>query len=368
MFETGLWINFQTTLIFLIVLSILILVHEWGHFITAKLLGVEVREFALGFGPTLFSKTWHGTTYMVKLFPLGGYVRMLGDERGKCTGNSKEFYSKAPGLRSLIVLNGPVVNFILAYVSFVFVFMLGYPDLAPTVGKVSDGYPAQTARLQEGDKIVEVNGQKIESWTDLQESIKSSKGQELKVSFLRDEQSMSTMIQPKVEERKNIFGQTQETAVVGISPSEDFVSLTYDFGTSVVKAGEKLVEITFMTYKAIYFMITGSMSAKDNVTGPIGIFYIIKAATELGFSNLLYVLGVISASLAIFNLLPIIPLDGGHLLLFGIEKIRGAMLSAKVEDYVARFGFTLIILLALFVFYSDFARFGWFDKLKNILP
>jgi len=135
----GLISNIQGTGVFILVLSILILVHEWGHFITAKRLGVEVEEFALGFGPTLFSKFWNGTKYMLKAFPLGGYVKMAGDERSKCTGKPQEFYSKPPGHRALIALNGPVVNFILAYMSFVFVFMLGYPGLSTKISEIIEG-------------------------------------------------------------------------------------------------------------------------------------------------------------------------------------------------------------------------------------
>jgi len=144
------------------------------------------------------------------------------------------------------------------------------------------------------------------------------------------------------------------------------VSLKYDFGTSIIKAYEKLEEITVLTYKSLYFMITGSMSAKESVTGPIGIFYIVKSAAEMGMSHLLFIVGVISASLAIFNLLPIIPLDGGHLFLLSIEKLRGQALPAKVDDFVARLGVSFIILLAIFVFYNDFERFGWIEKFMKI--
>ena len=149
-------------------------------------------------------------------------------------------------------------------------------------------------------------------------------------------------------------------------PAEQMVALKYDFGTSLIKAYQKLSEITVMTYKSLYFMLTGSMSAKESMTGPIGIFYIVKSAAEMGFVHLLFILGVISASLAIFNLLPVIPLDGGHLFLLAIEKIRGQALPQKIDDYIARFGFSLIICLALFVFYSDFSRFGWIDKIMDI--
>ena len=140
----------------------------------------------------------------------------------------------------------------------------------------------------------------------------------------------------------------------------------YPLQESFGRAFKKLVEITVLTYKSIYFMLTGTMSAKDSVTGPIGIYYIVKTAAEMGFSHLLYIVGIISASLAIFNLLPVIPLDGGHLLLLGIEKMRGRALSAKIDEAISRVGFSLIICLALFVFYSDFLRFGWIDKIMGL--
>ena len=164
---------------------------------------------------------------------------------------------------------------------------------------------------------------------------------------------------------KNIFGQSKVARLVGIRPAEEIVSLKYDFGTSVVKSLQKLVEITVITYKTLYFMLTGTMSAKDSVTGPIGIFYIIKSAAEMGFNHLVFILGMISASLALFNLLPIVPLDGGHLFFLALEKLRGKTLPEKIDEYIVKIGVSLFILLALFVFYSDFSRFGWIDKIKK---
>ncbi len=133
---------FQSTTVFILVLSVLIIVHEWGHFITAKRLGIEVERFALGFGPTLFSKTYNRTTYLINAIPLGGYVKMAGDERSECKGEPGEFYSKSIGHRSLVVLNGPVVNFVLAYISFILVFMIGYPGQSSVIANLVDGGPA----------------------------------------------------------------------------------------------------------------------------------------------------------------------------------------------------------------------------------
>lgn len=357
--------NIHTTLVFIISISVLIVVHEWGHFITAKKCGVEVERFALGFGPTIFSKMYNGTNYMINAIPLGGYVKMAGDERDKCTGQTNEFYSKSVGHRSLIVLNGPVVNFVFAYICFVFVFMLGYPDWSNKVGELSSNYPAQIAGIEVGDEIIQVDDTHIENWTDLQKSIKATKGKTIAIILNRDGEQLTKYIKPKIEVRENIFGEEKETRIIGIQPQQSIVTLKYGFGASIVKAFDKLLEVTTLTYRAIYSMLVGSMSAKEGVAGPIGIFYIIKEAAKMGFSHLLFILGVISASLAIFNLFPVIPLDGGHLFLLAIEKARGKALPPKIDEYIAQVGFSLIILLAIFVFYSDFARYGWIDKIKS---
>lgn len=360
--------HIQTTGIFIVVLSVLILVHEWGHFITAKRLGVGVERFALGFGPTIFSRVHNGTRYMINAIPLGGYVKMAGDERSECTGRPEEFFSKPIGHRALVVLNGPIVNFVFAYICFFFVFMFGYPDLGNTIGEVMEGYPAYEAGLKVGDKVVSIGSSPVESWTDIQKGIAASTEETIQLTVVRDGQAMTTVIVPRTERIKNIFGKYTEVRLVGIRPGEDIVSLKYAPGTALVKAYQELAKITVTTYKAIFSMLTGSMSAKENVTGPIGIFYIIKKAAEMGMTHVLFILGVISASLAIFNLLPVIPLDGGHLFLLGIEKLRGKALPAKIDEYIMKAGFSLIIVLAIFVFYNDFSQFGWFDKIKQFFP
>lgn len=348
--------NLQSTAIFIGVISVLIIVHEWGHFFTAKRLGIKVEKFAIGFGPKLFSRMHKGTAYLINLIPLGGYVKMAGDERSQCTGRKEEFYSKSPGHRALVVLNGPVVNFVFAYVCLVFVFMLGYPDLPNTIGEISEGYPAQHAGLQVGDKIVEIDSMRIENWSDIQNNIANSQNAQIKVTILRGGQLLTKMIVPKVEKTKNIFGESQRVRRIGILPTQEIVSYRYDPATSFFKAFQKLAEITTITYRAIFSMMTGAMSASENVTGPIGIFYVVKAAAKMGFSHLLFILGVISASLAIFNLLPMIPLDGGHLFLLGIERIRGRAFSPRVDEYIAKIGYSVIILLALFVIYNDILK------------
>ncbi|MFA5059832.1 MAG: RIP metalloprotease RseP [Candidatus Omnitrophota bacterium] len=356
----------MSILIFLIVLSILIIVHELGHFATAKSLGVKVERFAVGFGPKLFSFMFHGTEFAVCLIPLGGYVKMSGDERSEHKGEAHEYYSKPPGHRALIVLMGPVVNYVLALVCFYFVFLFGYPTLSAKVGELIKDYPAQSAGLEVNDQILRINNKEIKSWEDLQQYISTSKESELNFVFLRDGKEKQLVVKPSVEELTNIFGQKERIRVVGIRPQEEIIVLKHGAGESVVKSFERLGEITVTTYKALYRIATGAMSAKDSMTGPIGIFYIIKKAAEMGLSYLLYVMAIISASLAIFNLLPLPVLDGGHLFLLGIEKVRGKPLSNKADEALSRVGLSLILCLAAFVFYSDLIRYGWLDKIMGL--
>ncbi len=360
--------NLNSLILFIVTLSILIVVHEWGHFITAKRLGIAVERFALGFGPTIYSRMHKGTLYMINIIPLGGYVKMAGDERSQCSGRPDEFYSKPVGHRALVVFNGPVVNFIFAYICLFVVFMFGYPDLSNKIGAILDGYPAQAAGLQVGDQILKVNGEIIESWSALQQVITTSTGDNIELQIVRDGQPMIKTITPRLEMNKSIFGKERQVRLVGIRPAEDIITLKYNPAVAFLKAGQELGKITTMTYKAIFAMLTGSMSVKENVTGPIGIFYILQKAAEMGLTHVLFIMGVISASLAIFNLLPVIPLDGGHLFLLGIEKIRRRALSPRADEYIAKIGFSLIVFLALFVLYSDFSRFGFIDKIKQLLP
>src|ERR1700689_1552271 len=171
----------MSLIIFIFILSILILVHEWGHFITARKCGVKVEQFAIGFGPKLFGWVHNGTEFCLCAVPLGGFVKMAGDEREKCSGGSDEYFAKSPGQRALIILMGPVVNLILAYVCFWFVFMIGFVDMdlstkniAPVIGKVQDGSPAQKAGIKLGDKIIAIDGHTIEHWQQLQDLVFNS--------------------------------------------------------------------------------------------------------------------------------------------------------------------------------------------------
>jgi regulator of sigma E protease len=354
-------------LIFIAVLSVLIIVHEWGHFITARRLGVRVEKFSVGFGPKLFSRVHDGTEFLVSAVPLGGYVKMAGDERNSTTGDPGEFYSQSPGRRALIVFMGPMVNFIFAYLCFYFIFVTGYPLLSSKIGKLIDGLPAQSAGLLVGDHITEINNKPIDSWDTLQATISKSGGVPLEIHFIRNDVEQTLTVMPKAEVGKNIFGEAENIWLVGVQPVEETQLVRYGLGQSFFKAGAEMTSVVTLTFKALYRVFTGTVAARDALAGPIRIFNVIKNAATMGIASLVLVMAVISTSLAIFNVFPIPVLDGGHLLFFLIEKIRGRPLPASVEENFTRFGLTILLVLMGFVCYNDVIEVGWVDKAAHFL-
>ena len=364
-------------IVFIIILSILILVHEWGHFITAKKCGVKVEQFSLGFGPKLWSKLWDGTEFCLCLIPLGGYVKMAGDERSRVTGSKEEFLAQPVLNKFLIVVMGPVVNFVFAYFCFWCVFMLGKVDLDATakrvpaiVGQVLANSPAQKAGLQTNDKIITINEKSINHWPDLQDYVSRSQSSQLHFVIQRQGKEESLDITPQEDGQKDIFGREHKTRKIGVAPlklqdSKDFVIVRYGPIASLKQAALELGDISVKTYVALYEMLIGLRSPKEAM-GVVGMFVVIKFALSISFSFLLNIVGVISASLALFNLLPIIPLDGGHLFLFLIEKLRGKALSQRADEWIAKAGVSLIVTLALFIFYVDFERIGLIDHFIKI--
>ena len=248
---------------------------------------------------------------------------------------------------------------------------IGLDTLPNVIGGFAQGSPAQEAGLEVGDTIIEIDSKPIAGWMDIQKAVESAQNDTIQVKILRDGQVISKDITPKT-----IGEGGQARRLIGIGPEQDlkalgdpdFAKVKHRFGLiEALKRGTKdFLEISGMTYNAIYSMLTGTMSAKDNIGGPVLIYNIVVDAKEEGFSYFLFILGVISLNLAIFNLLPIIPLDGGHLFMMAIEKIKGSPLPAKVENIIGNVGFSLIILLALYVFYIDFARIGLIDSIKNL--
>jgi regulator of sigma E protease len=344
-------------IIFILILSLLIVAHEFGHFIAARLNGVRVEQFSLGFGPSIFKKKKGDTEYSLSLIPLGGYVKMAGDSQSEYHGKEDEYFSKAPGRRFQIIFSGPLLNYILGFLFFWLIFFMGYPTLTTKVGGLIDGYGAKEAGLEVADKILEVDGSKVGAWEDLQQAIRERKDPAVvRLKVLRGNREMEFNVPVRDKSLKDQLGEKRLMGVIGISPFDEVIEIRHGFLKSSWLGMKKTVNLTAMTYAGLWRLASGKMSMRDSMTGPLGIFFITSKAAKLGIIAVLHLMAVLSISLAIFNLLPLPILDGGHLFLLGLEKIRKKALSVKAEEIINNLGFSLMIMLALFVTYNDILR------------
>lgn len=354
-------------LAFLFVLGILIIVHEFGHFIVAKKIGVRVEKFSLGFGPRIISKVKNNTEYSVNLIPLGGYVKLAGDSQEEYKGAADEYLSKTPKERAKIIFMGPLLNYALGLVCFWIIFVAGYPTLTTKVGGLIDGYGAKNAGIQVGDKIVAVNGKKVEFFEDMQKTIQEKKNAQLvKLSIVRNNHEFSIDVNIKEKELDDPLGRRYSVGLIGITPADELIKVKHGIFESSFLAVNKTWSLTALTYLGFWRIITGHLSMQESITGPLGIFYITSQAAHLGVIALLHLLAVLSVSLAIFNLLPLPILDGGHIMFLIIEKIRGRSLSLKIERIITQIGMTVLLSLVLLVTYNDIVRlFG--DKISKLV-
>jgi len=352
---------------FIVVLSVLVIVHEFGHFIVAKKMGVRVEKFSIGFGPEIAGITKGETRYSISIVPLGGYVKLAGETSLEgAKGERWEYLSRTVGEKMRIIFAGPLLNYILAFLIFSFVFMAGSPTLTSKIGKIMPGYPAESAGLKIGDKILNINGKDVVYWEDVTNIVHTNKNTEMKLLLERDGRQITLLVTPKPQDIKTIFGSKKNISIMGITPSDEIVYVKYGFLKSIYMGAEKLWMLTYITCRALWASVTGAIPVKESMTGPIGIFYITGQAAKLGIIYLLQLMGILSASLAIFNLLPVPVLDGGHILFLAIEKIRRKPVSIKTQENVTQVGMSLLIVLMLFVFYNDFMRFGIFEKIAHI--
>ena len=353
-------------LIFLFILSTLIIVHESGHFIIAKRTGVRVEKFSLGFGPRLLKKKKGGTEYSISAILLGGYVKLAGDNLEEYKGGPDEYFSKPPGKRFWIIFCGPLLNYLLGFLFFWLVFFAGYPTLTTRVGGLIDGFGAKQAGLQEGDKIIAVDGQRVDFWEELQNIIRAKKtATKVLLSVLRDNKEQKIEVSIREKQLSDPLGEARNVGLLGITPYYDeIVKVRHGLAQSFIMGIKKTWELTAVTYKGLWRMVTGKLLIRESVTGPLGILYIASKTARAGIIAVLHLMAVLSIGLGIFNLLPLPVLDGGHIVLLGLEKIRGRVLSLKAEQIVTQVGTTIIVSLAIFVTYNDILRlFG--DKISK---
>jgi regulator of sigma E protease len=351
--------------IFILILSALILVHEFGHFFAARKVGVRVEKFSMGFGPQLWKRKKGDTEYSIAAIPLGGFVKLAGDNLEEFTGKPDEYYSKTLGERFQIIFLGPALNYVLGFLVFWLIFFAGYPTLTTKVGGLLDGMGAKESGLQTGDKITAIDGKQVFYWDDMQALIRSKKNQDsLKISVSRSGKELEFNVRIREKQVDDQMGAKRKVGLIGITPYDEIVKVRHGFFISSWLGLRQTWELTRITYLGLWRMITGKLSVRESVTGPLGIFYITGKAASFGIIAVLHLVAILSVSLGLFNLLPLPILDGGHIFLLGVEKLRGRGLSAKTETIITRVGIYMFVCLAVFVTYNDIVRlFG--DKIQR---
>ncbi|MEW6410679.1 MAG: RIP metalloprotease RseP [Nitrospirota bacterium] len=342
----------------IVLLGILIFVHELGHFLAAKRLGVSVLKFSLGFGPKVVGKKIGETEYLISAFPLGGYVKMLGEDPAELVNPSdanSSFMAQRVWKRTLIVFTGPLSNLLFAVIIFTGIFILGIPVLTSKVGNVLEDSPAMSAGIQEDDRITAINGIKVNKWTEMVKIVQRSEGKALRLTIQRDNRTFDIELTPKKKITKNIFGEDKEVWMMGISASKESITERSDPLTAVVNGVSKTIEITTLTVIGI-IKIFQRIVPTETIGGPILIAQMAGEQAAHGFMSFMIFMAIISINLGVLNLLPIPILDGGHLLFLGIEKIMGKPLSMRKREIAQQIGLFLLISLMIFAFYNDIVR------------
>jgi regulator of sigma E protease len=348
-----------TILATLVVLGVLIFVHEFGHFLVAKLLKVRVDIFSLGFPPKLVSKQIGETDYRISVVPLGGYVKLLGENPHDEVPPeliSRSFLHRPLWQRALVVLAGPIFNFLFAFLALFMVFAIsGIPYVPTEVGRILEGTPAQRAGLKSGDRILAVNGTPVKRWEELSHLIRQHGGQALSLTVKRDGQDLNFKITPVKRESLNLFGQKVQAFQIGVASPERL--LTEHVGP-VNALGEGMsysLRIAALTLQSVYKLAAREIPA-DTLGGPIMIAQVAGKQAEMGLSPFIHFMAVLSVNLFLLNLLPIPVLDGGHLAFLFLEAVRGKPLEMKHREVAQAVGMMLILTLMVFVFYHDIVR------------
>ncbi len=343
----------------ILVLAVLIVFHEYGHFLAARLFGVRVLRFSVGFGPKIIGRQIGETEYTICAVPLGGYVNLLGenpDETLSEADRARAFSTQSVWRRTLIVAAGPVFNLLLALLLFIAVAAIGLPALIPQVGNIQHGMPAEQAGLLPGDTIRSIDGQEITHWEEIQAEIQRHGGKTLTMVVEREGQRLSLQITPVRRERPNIFGEMKPGWLIGIQPKGTVFIRRFNPAEAVTFGVRRTVEITVLTVVGLVKIVEQKLPA-NTIGGPILIAQMVGQQASEGLLPFLLFIAVLSVNLGVLNLLPIPVLDGGHLLFFAIEAVIGRPVSIRKREVAQQVGFALLISLMLFAVYNDIMRF-----------
>lgn len=355
---------------FLAILTVVVFVHELGHFLVARWNGVKVEVFSIGFGRELVGFTdRHGTRWKFSLIPLGGYVRFFGDSNEASAGPGETstltpeekavaFPCKRVGQRAAIVFAGPAANFVFAFLVFAAVFATqGQPYTAPVVGTVVEGSAAEAAGLQPGDTIVAIAGNRVKRFEDIQQMVPLYGADVMAVTVDRDGTEVTLETRPHLREGKDAFGNAVTVPVLGVTVSTagsrmERLELHEALGEGVIQTWR----VTKGTLVAFGQMLSGKRGTED-LGGPLRIAEYSGQAAQLGFVNLLMFVAVLSVNLGLINLFPIPVLDGGHLILYAIEAVRGRPLGEAAQQIGLKIGLVLLLGVMIFTTWNDILRF-----------
>lgn len=340
---------------FIFVLGLLIFIHELGHFILAKLVGIRVERFSMGFPPRLFGKKIGDTDYCISALPFGGYVKMSGMidesmEKEAIKGEPYEFMSKPIWARVLVIAAGPAMNILLAIFIFAASFFFkGIMEIDSTfVGSVQANLPAQQAGIAAGDKIIRIGEQSVQKWEDLVQIIHNNADQPIQVTWQRNDSTFSALITPQKDPNHNI-------GLIGIAPK--IVNRELGLLASVGMSFTRAWDLTRLVGTSLGMIFSGKVSIKEGLAGPVGIAKMAGEASKEGFLTLIMFAAFLSLNLGLLNILPIPVLDGGHLVFLGIEAIIRRPPSVKVRLITQQVGMAILLALMVYVIINDVTKF-----------
>ena len=365
--------------VFLIILTIVVFVHELGHYLVARWCGVKVETFSIGFGPELFG--WYnksGTRWRVSLLPLGGYVKMFGDAGEASTPDNSRDYSaaeksvafqfKSVWQRMAIVIAGPASNFIFGIIALaILLAVYGEPSNAPVIDQVQENSAAAEVGLQKGDRIVDIAGTPIKTWQDLQRIVQMSVGEPISLIVERDQQRLNLVAHPQIKEVTDLFGNVHKTPLLGIMPDPSATILVrFNPATALFESVNQTVDMVGATFKGIGQMLTGQRDSSE-IHGMLGIAKGAGGAAKIGLGGVAYYIILLSINLGLFNCFPIPMLDGGHLMFYTIEAVRGRPLGPRAQEYGFRLGLFLVFALMLFSTRNDLLDLRVWDFIKRVV-
>ncbi|MFA6028828.1 MAG: RIP metalloprotease RseP [Elusimicrobiota bacterium] len=337
-----------STFAVLLTFGLVIFLHEGGHFLLCKLLGVRVIRFSFGFGPEIFGVTSHDTRFSICAIPLGGYVKPAGESLEDCTGHPDEYFSRSPWQRLLIVAAGPTMNYFLAFILFFgVVFARGMPEPStdPVVGELAGGLPAEKAGLKPGDRIIAVDGLEVKTWKDMAAVIHRSPEREIPIRFEHEGKVASANMKP---ERDPASGR----GIIGIMPN-----MVYARVGLLRAAKESAHQCWFWTaYTVQTLMQKIHHRERPDLAGPVGIVQMVSKAAHSGLEDLVFLIGLISVAIGFFNLLPVPLLDGGHAVLYVWEGLSRRKLTVKAMSVANSIGLVFLVSVLIFATYNDVVR------------